>query len=229
VSVVALTNVVLRDNPFQRTPAPLTKPEPVIVTVTDALPVLAEDGFSDVIAGAAEAAATLKVTGTEDGVQELGETQLIVSIPWYVLAARPAGFADTVIVVPPGVAVPVAGAAASQVDVLDAAIWKLRLPEGADNVNVAMQPVPHWDCVCPAVADKAFDRVPVLREGAAVTVRFTDSVTGRHGEPPWHCSCTDPVRFPGVRFVPVMNSDSVLGLGTEACNHVLPETTVDIT
>jgi hypothetical protein len=80
------------------------------------------DGFgATVTVGVAEF--TVKVTPIWIGVHELGVTQLIISDPIYVFAARPAGFAVTVIGVPPVVAVPVSGEAPSQLPLLDGTIW----------------------------------------------------------------------------------------------------------
>ena len=84
------------------------------------------------------------------------------------LAARPAGFAVTVIAVPLVVADPVVGEAPSQFPPLTVpgTIWKLRLPALADSVKPDVQPAPHCASVCPAVADNAFS-VPALRVAAA--------------------------------------------------------------
>jgi hypothetical protein len=65
VSVVELTKFVLSGNPFHCTLSPLTNPEPVIVISSDGLPEMAEDGFIDVIEGAAAVTAAVTLTGTE--------------------------------------------------------------------------------------------------------------------------------------------------------------------
>ena len=51
VSVVELTKVVLSERPLSCATLPLAKPEPVMVTVTDALPTTAEEGLTELIVG----------------------------------------------------------------------------------------------------------------------------------------------------------------------------------
>ena len=67
VSVVALTKLVLSDKPFHCTMAPLTKPDPVIVTDTEGLPAGADAGDRDDIENAVvTAAVTLIGTDIQD-------------------------------------------------------------------------------------------------------------------------------------------------------------------
>jgi len=80
VSVVALSKLVLRNNPFHCAMAP-TKPDPVIVTNTDALPLVAEDGLTDVIAGAPAAAAVIvKLNAAE--ARPPGLVTVTLALPW---------------------------------------------------------------------------------------------------------------------------------------------------
>ena len=97
-------------------------------------------------------------------------------------------------------------------------------------MNVAVQAAPHCASVCPVVADNAFDSAPALSVGAAVTVTFTVSVTGMHGEAV-HCSCTDPECGPTARLpaliVSVRLAGAVMLVG--ACRKVPPLATETLT
>ena len=67
MSLVALTNVVVRAVPFHRTTEPETKPSPLTVSVNAGPPTAALFGDSDVSVGTLAVAAVIRTIDATDG------------------------------------------------------------------------------------------------------------------------------------------------------------------
>src|SRR5579871_289741 len=84
---VALTNVVVRLDPFHRTTAPLTNPEPFTVSVNAAVPAVALAGDSELIVGTGFAAVIVKLTLLEAPPPGDGLTTVTCAVPAVAMSA----------------------------------------------------------------------------------------------------------------------------------------------